>query len=355
MRIAIIASHAWPLPSPARTGDSAIILDLTRTLAELGHDVTLFAPKGTKAPDGVTLAEMPLCSHGGADPSTIEAEAATLREHEALLLDVDIVHDCSVGKSFAEWRLSRELPAISTHWGGALFHPKPARNVVAQSHAQRERLLQGVDDYMQPGGQAADCRTVWNGIDTEAYAPTGKPKADHFLMFGRWHPVRGIVQAIELAKATGINLLIAGEDPERDHPYQANYAREMVALARGCSNISVEFLPGGDAHHTRKVELYSEARALLFLPQFQEPFGLPQVEAMACGTFVIANGAGSTREVNGGTFDMAADQSWLTKEQGWSLLGQQCRERAAFLFSRQAMTARYLELYEEVVAGRGWG
>ena len=108
MRIAITASHAWPLPSPARTGDSQIILDLTRALAELGHDVYLFAPKGTKAPEGVRLAEMPLCSHGSATPSTIEAEAATLREHEALLLDVDVVHDCSVGKSFAEWRLSRE-------------------------------------------------------------------------------------------------------------------------------------------------------------------------------------------------------------------------------------------------------
>ena len=174
MRIGLIASHAWPLPSPARTGDSQIILDLSRSLAELGHEVTLFAPDGTIAPEGVRLARMPMCSKGQAEPSTYQCEQACLDEYAVELAMLDVVHDCSVNKSVAEWCMKR-MPTISTLWGG--HAPKHMlRNLVAQSHAQRARLAMGLDDYMQEGGPGADCRVVWNGIDTEAYKPTGNPK-----------------------------------------------------------------------------------------------------------------------------------------------------------------------------------
>jgi len=114
---------------------------------------------------------------------------------------------------------------------------------------------------------------------------------------------------------------------------------------------------GNEEHHARKVELYSDARALLFLPQFQEPFGLPQVEAMACGTYVLADDIGSCREVNVDCFylDTGRDQSWLTKQQGWFRLGQLSRERAVELFDRRVMAANYVKLYEEVAGGGGWG
>jgi glycosyltransferase involved in cell wall biosynthesis len=354
VKIGIIASHAWQLPSPARTGDSQIILDLSRSLAEMGHDVFLNAPKGTVAPAGVELVEMPLCSRGQAEPDTATAERANFMQHghSRFFMGLDIIHDCSVNKTIAEAFPSK---SISTIWGGHALHPSPCRNLVAQSHAQAARLAKGLDDYMQPGGPCVTARVVWNGIDTDAYKPTGKTKQDFFLMFGRFHPVRGIPQAIELAKATGINLLIAGEDPERDHPYQAQYAKEMCALARGCDNISIEFLPDDPDHMTRKVELYSDARALLFLPQFEEPFGLPQVEAMACGTYVVANGNGSTQEINEGTFYLERpDQTWLTKEQGWSQLGRRNRERAVEHFDRMVMARNYVKLYEEVCGGGGW-
>jgi len=363
VRIAIIASHAWPLPSPARTGDSQIILDLTRTLAEMGHEVTLFAPKGTEAPEGVRLYESGMCSQGQAEPSAEQCELNTLY-HLRAYGPFDVVHDCSVNKTVAKYRNAAGLPAIATQWGGP---PNHWRNVVAQSHAQRARLLRGATDYEgtatpEMGGPntkpLTDCRVVWNGIDTEAYKPTGKPKQDFFLMLGRWHPVRGIEQGIELAKATGINLLLAGTDPEEDHPAQAAYAKRICELVRGHDNISVEFLPmGNEEHHARKVELYSDARALLFLPQFQEPFGLPQVEAMACGTAVLATDIGSCREVCGiagddFSFGMAALEKDLAFAEHQ---GRLFRGRAFEHFDRRVMAANYVRLYEEVIAGKGWG
>jgi glycosyltransferase involved in cell wall biosynthesis len=363
VRVGVVASHAWPLPSPARGGDSQILLDLTRSLAELGHEVYLDAPEGTSAAEDVVVREMPHCSMGQAEPTTKDCEGATRVAFGAELSRLDIIHDCSVEKLIA-----KEFPhkSLSTIWGGHAHHPSPPRNIVAQSHAQAARLAKGLDDYNNPGGPSVTARVVWNGIDCEAYKPTGKPKQDFFLMFGRWHPVRGIPQAIELAKATGINLLIAGEDPERDHPYQADYARQMCELARGCDNISVEFLPADPLHHERKVELYSDARALLFLPQFEEPFGLPQVEAMACGTPVIGADRGSVPEINDyGSPGFVDDEDTATfatvlwtiatgSQAEAATFSKVCRQRAVEHFDRMVMARNYVKLYEEVCGGGGW-
>lgn len=368
MRIALIASHAWPLPSPARTGDSQILLDLSRSLAEMGHDVWLYAPDGTDAPPGVNLCVTPLdASRFGAYPSADEAEQATLRDYWGRMADCDVVHDCSVNKSFHRYFKTKSLCTI---WGGPWRHSHPGRNVVAQSHAQRDRLLRGATDYEgtatpEMGGPNGtplnDCRVVWNGIDTEAYKPTGRGKQDFFLMLGRWHPVRGIEQGIELAKATGINLLIAGTDPSEDHPAQAEYARKICELVRGHDNISVEFLPPDPEHHGRKVELYSDARALLFLPRFQEPFGLSQIEAMACGTAVIAPDIGSCKEVLGvvgvdeGIKTLTEHVDGFPLEDFIAVQGRICRQRACEHFDRMTMAENYLGLYYEVLNGRSWG
>jgi len=363
VRIAIISSHAWPLPSPARTGDSQILLDLTRTLAEMGHKVTLVAPAGTVAPEGVRLWRMRHCSHGTAEPPTDVCEQSTLGMMFGEEMPFDVIHDCSVNKTVAKWCHENEMPFIATQWGGP---PNHWRNVVAQSHAQRARLLRGATDYEgtatpEMGGPntkpLADCRVVWNGIDTEAYKPTGKPKQDFFLMLGRFHVVRGIEQGIELAKATGINLLIAGTDPEEDHPAQAAYARRICEMVRGCDNINVEFLPmGNEAHHARKVELYSDARALLFLPRFQEPFGLTQIESLACGTSVIAPDIGSCKEVLG-VVGVEEGVKAFTEESDGFVQSQSgaARRRACELFSREAMAERYLAEYYDVLNGKGWG
>jgi glycosyltransferase involved in cell wall biosynthesis len=365
MRIAIIASHAWPLPSPARGGDSQILLDLSRSLVELGHDVFLYAPAGTKAAPGVVVREMPLCSMGTAAPKTEECETATLREYLRELLDCDVVHDCSVGKSFHGWALENGRPTIATVWGGPWRCSHPGRNVVAQSKAQRDRLLRGATDFEDSptpdmgganGTPLADCRVVWNGINTEAphgYAPTGKGKQDFCLWLSRWHPARGYRETIAMAKATGLNVLFAGCDPTEDHPYQAQCALEAVSLARGCDNIQIEFLPPDPDHHTRKVELYSDAQALIFTPMFQEPFGLSQVEALACGTPVLPLKRGSVEEVTGYGYDTMEQIAEAAKGLR-PYHSDLARERAVGLFDRRVMARKMVALYEEAIE-KGWG
>lgn len=368
MNIVIVASHAWSLPSAARTGDSQIILDLSRSLAECGHSVSVCAPAGSVMPQGVRLLAMPVGgSRFDAEPAAAQCELTTIAAYKDDLSQADVIHDCSVLKLAAREFQSKSLATV---WGGA---PTIRRNVVAQSQAQAGRLLRGETDYVGTATPAAggpgfepltDVRWVWNGISTDAptgYAPTGKPKQDHFLMLGRWHPVRGIEQAIELAKRTGVNLLIAGTDPSEDHPAQADYARKICAMARGCDNINVEFLPPDPNHHARKVELYSDARALLFLPQFAEPFGLSQIEAMACGTAVIAPDIGSCKEVLGvvgveeGIATLTEQVDGFPLEDFIAVQGRACRQRACEQFDRMVMAEGYLGLYYEILNGRSWG
>jgi glycosyltransferase involved in cell wall biosynthesis len=118
-------------------------------------------------------------------------------------------------------------------------------------------------------------------------------------------------------------------------------------------------------HHEAKRELYRKARALLYPVQFQEPFGLSMVEAMACGTPVIGNKLGSvpeivTRDVGQVFADDEAPwaNEWLCgygKPPNLAFSPTTCRESAVWRFSRFSMAARYLAEYEAVIGGASWG
>lgn len=374
MRIVIIASHAWPLPSPARTGDSQVILDLSRSLYEMGHEVAVIAPKGSKLHPGVKLLGMPLSSNGQAEPTAEECEWAAFKAHGAALAAAAVVHDCSVEKRIAKECLGycgREV--VSTIWGGPWRGPTPLRNVVACSKSQAERLLRGATDYENtptpdaggpPSTPLNGVRVAYLGIDTELYREATCGRGDRWLWLNRWHPVKGYREAIQVAIDTGIQLDLVGMDPSEDHPYQAECAREAQRLAEGHDNIKVSFLPTGEAHTAAKVEAYSRAYALLYPVQFQEPFGLCQIEAQACGCPVMALRIGSTPELGAMVCD-SMDELRGILSNTVATLSEESRRLMADIrllnwwrtqqkFDRFVMARRYVELYREAIAG-GWG
>jgi glycosyltransferase involved in cell wall biosynthesis len=367
VRIGIVTTHSWPIPTPVHTGD-VVILDLAIALTEFGHEVVMFAPAGTKAPG--KLCEMP-ASLGASTPTAWECEVAAWNAHRNDLLRCDIIHDFSCEKNIAERTMAEGRPAISTLLGGNYNRPENGRNVCVWSNAMRERALHGYTDYWNTptpdlAGPAtrplADAHVVYGGVDTDFYCPSGYAKDDYFLWMNRWHPAKGYKQAIQLAKDTGIQLLMAGQFPDdmRWDSEKAN-AWEAVALAGNCRNITFQWLPAGMVeHHEAKRELYRQARALLYPVQFQEPFGLSMVEAMACGTPVIGNGLGSVYEIvddSGSICNPEFPDEWRQATLGkWQQSPPDyCRADAVERFSRKAMAERYLKEYEAVIAGNGWG
>lgn len=368
MKIGLVATHSFPIPYKTHTGD-VVIMDLARSLDEMGHEVHLYAPDGSYKPPHGQLYPM-RASFGKYPPSAEYCEQECFHNYADILRNEDIVHDFSVTKSIVE-NLHREgkTNTLCTLMGGAWTHNYPPHNLVVWSQAHRDRVLRGATDYEgtptpdlagPPQKPVKDAHVVYGGVDTDFYTPTYEKK-DFYLWMNRWHPAKGYRMAIEIAKETGIQLVMAGEHPSNEmFDYQKQCALEAVDLAIGHPNIRFQWLPPDPDHHTAKRELYRQAKALFYTVQFQEPFGLSQTESLACGTPVIGTNFGSVPEVIKdnivGYVCKNEIQDFISKlEKIDNLNPQTCREYAVSNYDRRVMAASYLVQYQNILSGNGWG
>lgn len=341
MKIALFSPQQYPstigvrsgYTNPARTGDCQLLIDLQVALTNLGHAVSLLGPSDAFVPDMF-----------------------------------DVMHDWTTEKKIAERYPNK---TVSTLLGGMFDYPRHGLNVVTQCEQMRWRAAHGYSDYhdtplhgMSPNSTPLpDTRVVFHGIDTEFYAPdpTGRYDPGKPLLFiGRWHPARGWNVAIEIAQATGIKLTMAGCHPDDEtEPYQADQARQAMALASGLPNVRFVFLPPDPYHHATKKALYHHSSGLLNTLQFHEPGGLTQMEALACGIPVYTLDLGSSREtITGDVGFVARDASQLARavsENVYAYDQRTCRAEAVSRFDRHIMAQNYLKLYQQVLDGKGWG
>ena len=365
MKIGVIATHFYPIPSPNHTGEF-LILDLVTCLVEMGHEVSLLAPLGTNS-SGATLYEMP-CSFGTNTPEPNECELICYKKYEDILKSMDVIHDFSIGKTIAELFYQQRLTnVLSSPLSGSWDHPSPSFNITCWSHAMRDRGLRGATDYEKTPTPNANSKkyspidnahVVYAGINTDWYTPTYNTK-DYFLWLGRWHEVRGYKTVIEIAKRTGIKLIMAGNHPDREQfEYQKKCAYEAIDLSCGISNIKFEWLPIDPHHHDAKRDLYRSAIALINPVQFQEPFGLQQPEAMACGIPVIGSRIGAlpetiTNGITGYVCDTIKDFEIAIKMID-RIDNKTCREHAVSRFDRHIMAKSFIAEYELVKNGIVW-
>ena len=330
----MLAPVSWRVP-PRHYGPWEQFASLlTEGLVARGVDVTLFATG-----DSVTSARLAAVVEQGYS----EAPGTDAKVVESLHIahaferadEFDLIHN-----SFDFLPLTYsglvETPVLTTIHGfsSELILPVYRRYdattaYVAISDADRHPSL----DYLA---------TIHHGIDTDAFGLHPEP-GDDLLFFGRIHPHKGTAEAIEIAARAGRRLLIGGI--VQDEPYFEERVRPRIDDDR------VVYL--GPVGTDERSELLGRAHALLHPISFDEPFGYSVVEAMACGTPVIAFERGSMRELidDGETGALVDDVEGAVAavERVGRLDRAAIREQAVRRFGVERMVAEYLEAYAAVL------
>ncbi len=278
LRVAVLAPIAWRTP-PRHYGPWEQFASLlTEGLVAAGHDVTLFATA-----DSVTTATLHGTATGGwSDDPTIDPKVAECLHIAAVFEradEFDIIHN---GFDFLPLTFSGlvETPVITTIHGFS----SPRILPVYERYDATTHYVAISDADRHPNLNYA--ATIHHGIDTAAFAVHPTP-GDHLLYFGRIHPDKGTAQAIDVAHRTGRRLDIAGIIQDEE------YFRDLVEPH--IDGERVRYL--GTVTSAERADVLGGAHALLHLIDFDEPFGYSVVEAMACGTPVIANTRGSMAEL----------------------------------------------------------
>jgi len=342
MRIAQVAPLYESVPPQLYGGTERVVSYLTEALVQQGHHVTLFG-----AGDSKTDAELvsvvprslrldPTCTDNLA-PHLLMLEQVIARAHA-----FDVVH---FHVDYLGFPFSRRLlcPSVTT-LHGRLDQP----HLVPIMEEYADMPLCSISDAQRtPLPEASWSKTVYHGLPLDLYRPRFAP-GEYFAFIGRISPEKRVDRAIEVAKKLGVPLKIAAKVDAADRKYYEAVIKPLL------DHPLIEYI--GEIGEAEKSEFLGRARALMFLIDWPEPFGLAMIEAMACGTPVVAFSGGSVPEVvdPGITgyivhdMDEALQKAAIVHE----LDRKKCRAHFERRFSAGRMAREYTDLYAALIDGR---
>ena len=339
MRIAQVAPLYESVPPQLYGGTERVVSYLTEELVRQGHHVTLFA-----SGDSQTRARLiPVCERS----LRLDPEQRDQLAHHVLMLEevakraahFDVIH---FHIDYLHYPLSRRQPVAQlTTLHGRLDMPE-----LAPLYAEfREMPVVSISDAQRaPLPHANWLGTVHHGLPLDLLRFAAGP-GSYLAFVGRTSPEKGLDRAIEIARRAGIELRIAAKVDAADREY---FEEVIAPLLDGPL---VEFV--GEIGEAEKEEFLGKALALLFPIDWPEPFGLVMIEAMACGTPVIAFSGGSVSEIvdPGRTGFIVADLDAAVGAVGEvaRLDRSLCREVFEARFSAERMACEYLDLYERTL------
>ena len=333
--MAVLAPVSWRVPPRAYGPWEQFASLLSEGLVERGVDVTLFATADSLTTAKlVSVVERGYSEDPGAEPKVCECMHIAQAFERAD--EFDLIHNSFdfLPLTYSELVDTPLLTTIHGFSSPAILPVYQRYNAlsayVAISEADRHPSLEYV-------------ATIHHGIDTEGFALHPAP-GGYLLFFGRIHPDKGTVEAIEVAERVGMPLTIAGI--VQDERY---FEEEVVPRL----DDRIRFV--GAVGPEERVGLLGGAHALLHLISFEEPFGYSVVEAMACGTPVIAFRRGSMPELigDGSTGFVVADVDEAVAAVGkTSALDRAAiRRQAVARFDKARMIEAYLDAYRVVTGG----
>jgi glycosyltransferase involved in cell wall biosynthesis len=340
MKIAQIAPLMESVPPRLYGGTERIVSYLTDELVGLGHEVSLFA-----SADSFTSATLVSCASMAL---RLDKKVRDPIPYYMLMLDrvrqladgFDILHFHIDQFHFPLFRQIAERTVTTLHGRQDVPDLKPLYLGFSEMP-----LVSISNDQRRPIANANFVATVHHGIPTNLHTPIYNPRGGYVAFLGRISPEKRPDRAIQIAQSLGIPLKIAAKVDKADEAY----FREKIAPL--LSSPGVEFI--GEINDLNKTKFLGEARALLFPIDWPEPFGLVMIEAMACGTPVLAFRQGSVSEIiDQGVTGAIVD----TMEEAVSVLPRvlaldrhAVRRRFEERFSAARMATDYVALYRSML------
>jgi glycosyltransferase involved in cell wall biosynthesis len=345
MRLVITADPYLPVPPRYYGGIERAIALLVDGLMARGHHVTLIAHPASRVGTRRVAYGIPPHSGGAVRARELAQLSSLVWAHRKR---ADLIHSFGRLAALAPILPIRSLPKVQSYQ-----RPIPWRGVSrARLVAGDSLLIAACSSALYSDGKAADrarCRTVYNAVDTRLYTAVPSVPDDAPLVFlGRLEAIKGVHHAIAIARQAGRRLVIAGN--RVDTPAGTEYFDREIKpyLDRG----RVVYV--GEVDDVQKDELLGRAAALLMPIEWDEPFGIVMIEALACGTPVIGFRRGAVPEVvqsgvTGFICQTPADAVRAVADLP-TLSRARCREEAERRFSPTALVDAYEQLYAEVAA-----
>ncbi len=341
LRIAIISPLYESVPPKLYGGTERVVSYLSEALVDAGQEVTLFA-----SGDSITRANLvPVMAKSlRLDPECKDPIACHFKLMEEVLRherEFDIIHSNVDYLSLAFARRAR-TPFITTLHGRldipeviSIFQEYNDFPLISISDAQRK-----------PMPLANWLKTIYHGVPIDLYSFNNEPE-EYLVFVGRISPEKKIESLIRIALKAQVPLKIAAKVGKVDREYYETVVRPLL------DNSLIEFL--GEVNDREKNGLLGNAMACLHPADWPEPFGLALIEAMCCGTPVVARKRGSIPEVvdhgvTGFIFDKDEEAVLYIKNQLPSISRTGCRRRFEERFSSRRMSADYLAAYKAVIA-----
>lgn len=339
MRILQIAPLWERVPPTGYGGTEAVVSVLTDALVRAGHEVVLRASGDSLTPAELrsvyprslrTAAEV-----GDGTPHDWVHAAAAIADAEGF----DIVHN-HAGEPVMALAGLTDVPVLSTMH--CLITPD-TRIVWEHYDGYYNTISRAQIKTVPPMERPRHAGVVYNAIDAAAF-PFSAEKEDYLLCLNRVAPEKGTHLAVEAARRVGRKLVIAGKVDGADVEYYETVVKPLI------DGRDVVFL--GEADYRLKRELYVKAACVLMPICWEEPFGLVMVEAMACGTPVIAFARGAAPEViaDGETGFVVQDVDSMVEALGRidTIDPARCRRHVEENFDIPVMMEGYLRLYREI-------
>jgi glycosyltransferase involved in cell wall biosynthesis len=338
LRIAQIAPLVESVPPKFYGGTERVVAYLTDALVKLGHDVTLFA-SGDSTTKARLMPVIPSALRLGNYVDQMAGNILQLQEVMDRAHEFDLLHFHTDYLHFPVTRLSKNKTLTTLHGRLDIPELKPLYQkftdipVISISNAQR-----------RPLPMANWVATVYHGLPVDLYQP-GNGAGDYVVFLGRFSPEKRADRAIEIARRAGVKIKIAAKVDKADERYFEKEIRHLLDQPH------VEYLH--EIGEPDKGALLGNAKALLFPIDWPEPFGMVLIEAMACGTPVIAYSHGSVPEIiehgKTGFIVTNIDKAAEALRNIHLISRSTCRDTFEKKYSDIVMAKNYVRLYEKML------